>query len=105
MVLRGAVRNAAGALRLRTWALAALATTDPPPPPAEDAGAWRVFLRRERCALALLARCGDAVAGDPVAALRLARAAAGERRRIASVRRLMASSADGWPGGGRWGSC
>lgn len=90
MTLRAAVRNAAGALRLRAWALAALATPEPPPPPALDAGAWRVFLRRERCALALSARCGAAVAGDPVAAARLARSAAAERRRIASARRLLA---------------
>lgn len=54
MSARASLRAAAaGALRLRAWALALLAGGPPSPPPAACADAWQAFLKVDRVALPL----------------------------------------------------
>jgi hypothetical protein len=76
-----------GALHLRAWALAGLASSAPlPPPPDASADAWGVFLRAERCALALSGRTrlADGAASDALRAHALA-----ESRAVLAARGLL----------------
>lgn len=85
-----------GALYLREWALQVLSSASPPsaPPPASPEG-WRLFLRVERCALALSARGaapadpagGPAVRARAVDESRSVLAARGELRRLGQAAR------------------
>lgn len=82
------------ALRLRAWALAALADSAPPPlPPSASQEGWRIFLRGEQCALALSARgaagadtpAGEAVHAAALSESRTVLAARGRLRRMQTV--------------------
>jgi Uncharacterised nucleotidyltransferase len=76
-----------GALQLRAWALAGLASSAPPPsPPAVSGGAWGVFLRTERCALALSSRAAPA---EGTASEALRAQALAESRAVLAARGLL----------------
>lgn len=74
-----------GALHLRGWALQVLSSagSPPPPPPVSPAG-WGLFLRVERCALALAAR--GAAPGDPAGGRAIRARAADESRSVLAAR-------------------
>jgi len=85
----------AEALRLRAWALDVLCSPAPagPPPPA-GAAAWDVFLRTERCALALGAggrgvagEAGDVLRSRTYVELQRVLSARGEMAKVAALAR------------------
>jgi hypothetical protein len=92
-----AIRDAAaGALRLRAWALGVLAGGDASPAPAADAAAWDVFLAVERCALPLRRALGAAGALDlvgPPGRDRLDRRGTAEAMNLLALRNEAASIA------------
>jgi hypothetical protein len=94
---------AIAALRLRAWAIRALAST-PAAPPLEPLEAWRLFLQAERCALPLQNRLeAVGVRPDAGAAALLRERSTVELQRILSARAEMrrvgaALRERGWPG-------
>lgn len=84
-----------GALHLRAWALAGLASPAPLPAPPEVSGqAWTVFLHTERCALALAARArlpggaaAEALRAHALTESRMVLAARGLLHRVAGIAR------------------
>lgn len=95
------VALAAQALRLRAWALPLLGGGAPGPAPAVDAGAWRLFLRVDACAMplrnALRAAGVEARGGEG----ELDRAAVTESQRVLSARAQVATvdalaAREGW---------
>jgi len=85
----------AQALRLRAWALDVLCSPAPAgPPPAAGAAAWDVFLRTERCALALggaqravAGEAGDVLRSRTFIELKRVLSARGELARVAGLAR------------------